>query len=104
MIIHFVHVGNAMGYVRMMRSGGIHCCSNASIFLPVVDANLNIQKLCEVNKLSEVTVNAAKNLECDINHLRRNYAEGTEYFRVRFLIELTTSQTFINIVLFIIIL
>lgn len=22
-------VGNAMGYIRMIRSGGLHCCSNA---------------------------------------------------------------------------
>ncbi len=22
-------IGNAMGYVRMIRSGGLHCCSNA---------------------------------------------------------------------------
>ena len=21
--------GNAMGYIRMIRSGGLHCCSNA---------------------------------------------------------------------------
>ena len=25
----FSHVGNAMGYIRMIRSGGLHCCSNA---------------------------------------------------------------------------
>jgi WASH complex subunit 7 len=23
------HIGNAMGYVRMIRSGGLHCCSDA---------------------------------------------------------------------------
>ena len=22
-------LGNAMGYIRMIRSGGLHCCSNA---------------------------------------------------------------------------
>ena len=25
----FCFPGNAMGYVRMIRSGGLHCCSNA---------------------------------------------------------------------------
>lgn len=72
-----------MGYVRMMRSGGIHCCANASVFLPIVDADLQFQTMCERDKLSQGTINAAKNLECDITHLLRNYAEGTEYFRVR---------------------
>lgn len=26
---HTVLSGNAMGYVRMIRSGGLHCCSSA---------------------------------------------------------------------------
>jgi len=29
-----VCAGNAMGYVRMIRSGGLHCCSNAIQFIP----------------------------------------------------------------------
>lgn len=71
-----------MGYVRMMRSGGIHCCSNASVFLPIVSNELQLHAMCEENKLPEETLNAARNLESDITHLRRNYAEGTEYFRL----------------------
>lgn len=71
-----------MGYVRMMRSGGIHCCANASAFLPIVDAKLEFVSMCERDKLTAATVDAARNLECDISHLKRNYAEGTEYFKV----------------------
>lgn len=26
-------IGNAMGYIRMIRSGGFHCCSNAISFV-----------------------------------------------------------------------
>lgn len=77
------HIGNAMGYVRMMRSGGIHCCANASIFLPIVDEELRFEKLCEKNGLSSETVKAAKNLESDIKYLSHNDAKGTDYFRVR---------------------
>lgn len=29
-------VGNAMGYIRMIRSGGLHCCSNAIRYSPVL--------------------------------------------------------------------
>ena len=25
----YMYAGNAMGYIRMIRSGGLHCCSNA---------------------------------------------------------------------------
>lgn len=71
-----------MGYVRMMRSGGIHCCSNANIFLPIVSDDLQLHAMCADSKLSTESLNAAQNLESDIKHLRRNYAEGTEYFRL----------------------
>ena len=27
--VSYFSIGNAMGYVRMIRSGGLHCCSNA---------------------------------------------------------------------------
>lgn len=80
--INILQLGNAMGYVRMMRSGGIHCCANASVFLPIVNEELKFKTMSQKNQLSTDTQNAAKNLECDIIHLRQNYAEGTEYFRV----------------------
>lgn len=70
-----------MGYVRMMRSGGINCCANASVFLPIVDENLEFISMCSRDGLSHATTDAATNLECDILHLRRNYSEGTEYFK-----------------------
>ena len=28
-IVNLMSLGNAMGYIRMIRSGGLHCCSNA---------------------------------------------------------------------------
>ena len=27
-------IGNAMGYIRMIRSGGLHCVTNAIQFVP----------------------------------------------------------------------
>lgn len=75
------HIGNAMGYVRMMRSGGIHCCANASIFLPIDNEKPRFLQLCE-NRLGAETNNAAKNLEHDIKYLHHNDAGGADYFRV----------------------
>ena len=33
--ISYVISGNAMGYIRMIRSGGLHCCSNAIRYVHV---------------------------------------------------------------------
>ncbi|OXB83588.1 UNVERIFIED_CONTAM: hypothetical protein H355_011407 [Colinus virginianus] len=46
-------IGNAMGYVRMIRSGGLHCCSSA-----------------------------IRQLDSVLGDLTRNFAEGTEYFKM----------------------
>ncbi|KTF76376.1 hypothetical protein cypCar_00045650, partial [Cyprinus carpio] len=46
-------IGNAMGYVRMIRSGGLHCCSSA-----------------------------ISQLDCVLTDLTTNSAEGTEYFKM----------------------
>lgn len=71
-----------MGYIRMMRSGGIHCCSNASVFLDIADEKLKFVECCEINRLITTTKKSATNLEYEISHLHHNNAEATEYFRV----------------------
>ncbi|XP_026472062.1 WASH complex subunit 4-like [Ctenocephalides felis] len=76
------HLGNAMGYVRMIRSGGLHSCSNASVFLPVLDENKTFEELCQANCLSETVCQAAHVLEQDIRNLACNFAEGSEYFKL----------------------
>lgn len=90
-----------MGYVRMMRSGSIHCSSNASVYLPIVRDNFQFQEMSEELKLTEETINSAKNLECDITYLIRNYSEGTEYFRVS---TTTTSSFYFSLHFFLLIL
>lgn len=66
----------------MIRSGGIHCCSNASVFLAVTDIKLLFEKLCIRYDLSDTTRRSALNIENEVKHLHHNYAESTEYFRV----------------------
>lgn len=78
------HIGNAMGYVRMIRSGGLHMCANASVFLPALDEELIFRKLSEVEGFSEETLDAASNLENSIRNLTNNYTQGTDYFKVCF--------------------
>ncbi|CAK1601098.1 unnamed protein product [Parnassius mnemosyne] len=74
-------IGNAMGYVRMVRSGGRHCCSDATAFLPSLD-NKSFRELCEQNTLSQKVTEAAENLDDNINGLVSNFIEGTEYFKL----------------------
>ncbi|CAO1421142.1 unnamed protein product [Diamesa serratosioi] len=76
------HIGNSMGYVRMIRSGCNHVCANASVCLPALDDELMFVELCKENGLSGTTLRAAEHLEEDIQQLSKNYSEGTLYFKL----------------------
>lgn len=73
-------VGNAMGYVRMIRSGGRHCCSDATVFLPSLELNKSFHDLCE--DFSPETLLAAENVDHNVNCLITNFIQGTEYFKL----------------------
>ncbi|XP_067860697.1 WASH complex subunit 4 [Heptranchias perlo] len=75
-------IGNAMGYVRMIRSGGLHCCSNAIRFVPDLEDIVNFEELVKEEGLSEETQTAARQLDSVLTDLTRNSAEGTEYFKM----------------------
>uniref|UniRef100_A0A672LUB6 WASH complex subunit 4 n=1 Tax=Sinocyclocheilus grahami TaxID=75366 RepID=A0A672LUB6_SINGR len=75
-------IGNAMGYVRMIRSGGLHCCSSAIRFVPDLEDIVNFEELVKEEGLSEETQKAASQLDCVLSDLTSNSAEGTEYFKM----------------------
>lgn len=75
-------IGNAMGFVRMIRSGGIHCCSNAIRFIPDLDDIICFEDLCKEEKLSTESVTGAMKLDSVISNLSKNFSEGTEYFKL----------------------
>ena len=52
--------GNAMGYIRMIRSGGLHCCSNAIRFIPDLEDIVNFEELCKEEGLSAECTRAAR--------------------------------------------
>jgi WASH complex subunit 7 len=76
------HIGNSMGYVRMLRSGMNHVGAQASVYLPCLDEDLEFVKICEEDKLSQTTLKAAEHLEDEIKHLMKNYEEGMLFFKV----------------------
>ncbi|XP_071816027.1 WASH complex subunit 4-like [Apostichopus japonicus] len=75
-------IGNAMGYIRMIRSGGLRCCSNAIRFVPDIDDIVNLEELVAAGELSDEVVSSARNLDNVIGNLTKNFAEGTEYFKM----------------------
>uniref|UniRef100_A0A8C4ZWP7 WASH complex subunit 4 n=1 Tax=Gadus morhua TaxID=8049 RepID=A0A8C4ZWP7_GADMO len=74
-------IGNAMGYVRMIRSGGLHCCSSAIRFVPDLEDIVNFEEMVKEEGLSEETQKAASVLDAVLGDLTSNSAEGTEYFK-----------------------
>ncbi|KAG8138232.1 hypothetical protein E2320_004147 [Naja naja] len=73
---------NAMGYVRMIRSGGLHCCSSAIRFVPDLEDIVNFEELVKEEGLSEETQQAARQLDSVLSDLTCSSAEGTEYFKM----------------------
>ena len=76
--------GNAMGYVRMIRSGGLHFVSNSIRFVPDLDDLQNFEKLSFDEGLTDPeTAEAAKTLDQIVQNLSKSFTEGSEYFQVR---------------------
>ncbi|XP_023246102.1 WASH complex subunit 4 [Copidosoma floridanum] len=80
-------IGNALGYVRLIRSAGLHASAKTVAFLP--------PKVCHVSPSAEnyarkvsmrfslKSVQAAANrLDADLANLGRNFTEGTHYFQL----------------------
>ena len=75
-------IGNAMGYIRMIRSGGLHCCSNAIRFVPDIDEIVAFDPLIEEEGLSAETQQAAKNVDAALGNLTETFAEESDYFKI----------------------
>ena len=49
-----------MGYIRMIRSGGLHCCSSAIKFVPDLEDIVSFEELGGDTELNDDTMTAAK--------------------------------------------
>ncbi|KAJ4462623.1 putative WASH complex subunit 4 [Paratrimastix pyriformis] len=74
-------IGNALGFVRMVRSGGIRYCSEAIKFVPDLE---NIIGFAEhtARRLSPETVECAKSLDATLSNLTKNFSEGIDFFQL----------------------
>eukprot|EP01100_Stratorugosa_tubuloviscum_P013891 TRINITY_DN7156_c0_g1_i1.p1 TRINITY_DN7156_c0_g1~~TRINITY_DN7156_c0_g1_i1.p1 ORF type:complete len:1131 (+),score=465.04 TRINITY_DN7156_c0_g1_i1:117-3509(+) len=75
-------IGNTMGYVRLIRSGGLQFTATSVRFIPDIQEVPKFAKMLEDEQLPIETKLAAENLDNAIDSQLRNYAEGTEYFKM----------------------
>lgn len=75
-------IGNALGYVRMVRAGGLRYISEAIKYVPNLDEIEDFEELAKKDNLSNETVSAAKNLHSCLTNLRKKFAEGSDYFKL----------------------
>lgn len=75
-------IGNALGYVRLIRSGGLHASSNAISFLPNINSSVSFETMCTNLNYGVTTQAAARCLEEDITNLVRHFTEGIQYFKL----------------------
>lgn len=78
------HIGNAMGFVRLVRSGAVRSTTEASVAVPKLDEDLQFVFLVKASdSLDKTTLDAAQALELTIDKLSKTYGEGgVEYFRL----------------------
>ena len=80
--IVITQIGNAMGYIRMIRSGGLHCTSNAIRFIPDLEDIVSFRNYGNESDLPQETLDACGQLDAVIEDLTSNFAEGTDYFKL----------------------
>lgn len=78
----FIFLGNALGYVRMIKSGGLHYCSIATSFIPDLKNVIQFEELCINSGFSKHCSDSGRHLDNVIHNICENIAEGTNYFKV----------------------
>ncbi|VVC44144.1 Hypothetical protein CINCED_3A019506 [Cinara cedri] len=76
------HIGNALGYVRMIKSGGLNFCSIATSFIPNLKKIINFEELCNDSRFTKNCSNAGHHLDNVVQNICQNIAEGTNYFKL----------------------
>ena len=84
------HIGNAMGFVRMVRSGGIQQTSLLIRFLPDIEVIQTFADLVANENLSPETQRVAEALDSTLENLSSNFSNSNEYFKI--LVQVFTKQ------------
>ena len=84
------HIGNAMGFVRMVRSGGIQHTSLSIRFVPDIDDIQTFAQLVRQENLPAEMEKVAEALDSTLENLSSNFTNSNEYFRL--LVEVFSNQ------------
>uniref|UniRef100_A0A6U0K852 WASH complex subunit 4 n=1 Tax=Percolomonas cosmopolitus TaxID=63605 RepID=A0A6U0K852_9EUKA len=75
-------IGNAMAYIRMVRTGGLRYIADSVQFVPDLDSVEDFEKWSAEHNLSEETQKAGQNLHSALKNLTTQFAEGSDYFQM----------------------
>ena len=84
------HIGNAMGFVRMVRSGGIQHTSLSIRFVPDIDDIQDFRHLVSSENLPPDMHKVAEALDLTLENLSSNFSSSNEYFKI--LVQVFSSQ------------
>ncbi|EJD75121.1 WASH complex subunit 7 [Loa loa] len=80
--ILITEIGNVMGYVRLVRSGGIEASIQSLGFLPNLDDVPSFEPLAINSKLSSETINAARVLDNVFDVAKKNINQSDNYLQI----------------------
>lgn len=79
-------IGNVLGFVRMLRSGALHCTSEIANFVPDLDdlGQFAFEELLreESGMFHQETVEAARNFDSALGTIATNFSDATDYFKL----------------------
>ena len=78
-------IGNVLGYVRMIRCGGLNACTSAVQFVPNIESikskEITMEELAsDWRNSSQETIDAGQNLDKLLTSLVEQFDEGNDYF------------------------
>ena len=80
--ILITEIGNAMGYVRLIRSGGFLYTANSIKFIPDLKQISKMKEMAEESEFSIETVTAASILDDIQASLQKQFSEESNYFKM----------------------
>ncbi|KAJ8910819.1 hypothetical protein NQ315_004679, partial [Exocentrus adspersus] len=76
------HIGNAMGYIRLIRSGGRRCLAEGTCFIPDLRNISSLNDIINHEDITELSKKAATCFLDDLHCFLDNIEDATEYFRL----------------------
>lgn len=76
-------LGNALGFVRLLRSASLNYSSKSVQFLPIkVDLEESLEQICTNAGLSDTTKNSCKELDDIFKKLDDNFSDKIDYLNL----------------------